>query len=52
MSVPRWTEEVVTVNWFRRSFISLGIIFLVIELMPNWRKVTTKNLAGAATESG
>lgn len=38
-------------NWFRRSFMTLGIIFLIIGLMPNWRRVTTNDLAGAKTKT-
>jgi hypothetical protein len=51
MSVPRWTEEVVTMQWFRKPFISLGIIFLIIGLIPNWQRVKTTDLASAKTES-
>ncbi len=35
---------------FRRPFISLAIIFLIIGLMPNWRRVKMTNVAGASTE--
>jgi hypothetical protein len=35
----------------RRPFISVAIIFLIIGLMPNWRRVKTTNVAGASTET-
>jgi hypothetical protein len=41
--------EMVTMSWFRRPFISLAILFLIVGLMPNWRRVKTTNVAGAST---
>jgi hypothetical protein len=38
-------------QWFRRSFISLGIIFLIIGLIPNWQRVTTTDVAVAKTQT-
>lgn len=38
-------------QWFRRSFISLAIIFLIIGLIPNWQRVRTTDLADAKTET-
>ena len=38
-------------QWFRRSFISLGIIFLIIGLIPNWQRVRTTDFAAAKSET-
>jgi hypothetical protein len=38
-------------SWLRRPLISLAIIFLILGLMPNWRRVKTTNVAGASTET-
>jgi hypothetical protein len=43
--------ETVTMKWSRRPFISLGIIFLIIGVMPYWQHVTTSGLPDGKSET-
>ncbi len=38
-------------KWSRRPFITLGIIFLIIGLMPCWQHVTLRGLPDGKTET-
>ena len=38
-------------RWFRRPFIALGVIFLIMGLMPYWRHVTLRGLPDGKTET-